>query len=389
MQSKDIMKILYDHEIFTRQDYGGISRYFSELMDKFSIDKNMFVKFPIFFSNNQYLRGKDFVAPVNFLSHQNSWIKKRGIKLLNYINEKKIVTALKIQDFDIFHPTYYTPYYHLDVVTKPMVITIHDMIHEFFPGMFSGSNAVLENKKTLAEKASKIIAVSETTKKDILDFYGINEDKISVVHHGPSFRADPNFYSRPPKIDLPGKYLLYVGKRKSYKNFPFFLKSVGPLLKDSNGLHVVCAGGGNFDENELIQFKELGIERKIIHFSFQNDSVLMEIYRNALAFVFPSLYEGFGIPILEAFFCECPVILSDIPAFREVAGEAGIYFSPTNEESLRWSIQRLKENERLICQLKEKGIAQLKNFSWEKTAAETKSVYRKVLGKEYNLSGSP
>lgn len=366
------MKVLYDHQIFSDQVYGGVSRYFYEMMNYFLKDKEVNFELPILFSNNYYIENASFSKHKTFLKKIDF---KGKDKLLNVFNCKKNIWSLKKQDFDIFHPTYYNPYFLDYIGGKPFVLTIFDMIHEIYPEMFYPTDKTSGRKRLLAEKAAKIIAISENTKNDIIKYFKIDHKKIEVVYLGNSLKIQE---CSKIEMQLPDVYLLYVGDRRSYKNFETFIKSVAKLLIKDSSLNIVCAGGKKFGIKETRIFEELGISNKIYYYSISNDDLLVYLYKNAIAFVYPSLYEGFGIPILEAFSCGCPVALSDVSSFPEIAGDAGIYFNPKDSVSIREAVKNILDNDNLKNELKNKGYEQLKKFSWEKTAEKTKDIYKNI-----------
>ena len=140
---------------------------------------------------------------------------------------------------------------------------------------------------------------------------------------------------------------------------------------------VVCAGGSKFSNDEIILFKDSNIGHKIYHVPI-DDQFLAYLYRNALAFIFPSLYEGFGIPALEAISCSCPTLLSNVSSLPEVGGDAALYFDPEDQSSLREALLEIIKNKSLRDLLKEKAKKQVKKFSWSKTSEETLNLYRKI-----------
>jgi glycosyltransferase involved in cell wall biosynthesis len=367
------MKVLYDHQIFMLQNYGGISRYFYELMN--SYNKHEFIKFDLAlkYSNNYYINDagfsnhKPFFKDINFKGRNtlynftNTWNSKR------YLNKK---------NFDIYHPTYYDTYFLNCLGNKPFVLTIHDMIHEIYKENFTPEDKTAENKKLLASKASKIIAVSQNTKKDIVRFYGISEEKIAVVYHGNSL--DVTKLGSCVKVKLPPKYILFVGLRDGYKNFKNFIRAASSILIEDKELEIVCIGGGAFKQDEKKLLESLNIQDKVFQHSV-DDRTLNEYYKNALMFVYPSDYEGFGIPILEAFTCGCPIALSNTSCFPEVAEDCAIYFDPNDNESIRDSICNIIYDSSLRQDLIKKGYKQVKKFSWEKASKETMNVYESVL----------
>ena len=224
------------------------------------------------------------------------------------------------------------------------------------------------------EKATKIIAISESTKADILDIYPhIDAGKIEVVYLAHSIKTVSNI-----KSDLPKKYILFVGNRLFYKNFIFFLRAVSPILKANPDLYLVCAGGNAFNDEEQELINNLDVNSQILQKNFL-DIELANYYQGAQCFVFPSAYEGFGIPVLEAMACGCPVILADHSSFPEVAGNAGIYFELNNAEDLSNKLNQLLENNNLRTEYKHKGLIQANKFNWQKTAEACLNIYKKSI----------
>ncbi len=363
------MKILYDHQIFSIQEYGGISRYFYEVIRRIKRSDGFSIELSLLFSNNLYL-DESYKYYRFFPNHKF----KGKTRILSLINKCYFIYNLKNLDFDVFHPTYYDPYFLKYLNKKPFVLTIHDMIHEKFPNLFP-KKKVSEHKYLLANKAKKIICVSENTKKDLIEIFKIPEEKIQVVYHGTSFFSTK---IKQKSLQLPETYILYIGKRGGYKNFTYFVKSIAPLLVRNRELKIICAGGGRFSDKEKAFFNKLNIINQVLYLNVTSDNQLAELYRRAVCFVYPSLYEGFGLPILEAFSCGCPVVLSNTSSLPEVAGEAGLYFDPYDEISIRNAIEKIIENMDLREGLIKKGYSRLKLFSWDITAEKTKQIYESI-----------
>jgi glycosyltransferase involved in cell wall biosynthesis len=169
-----------------------------------------------------------------------------------------------------------------------------------------------------------------------------------------------------------------VGNRSGYKNFVFFIESIAGILYNHEDLHVVCAGSLPFTNEEKHFLTNLNLLNQVHHIKI-NDTILKNLYENARAFIFPSLYEGFGLPVLEAFSCGCPVLLSNSSSLPEVGGEGAIYFDPYDSASLTDALENLISDDYLRKQLALKGCERLKLFSWQKTANETKSVYENLI----------
>lgn len=386
------MKLLYDHQVFTWQDYGGISRYFCELMEQFSADPDIEYTLALRYSSNENLKGQPSLNACwskrsTFLSGLPLRIfpavrrsTHADILALLRINKRESVRLLTKQEFDLLHPTYYDPYFLKYIGKKPYVLTVHDMIHELFPGAFSRGDVLKRGwKKQLIENADAIIAISKNTREDILRLTNAEPDHISVIYHGNPFESIKPIPSNKIESVVPEKkYLLFVGNRAGYKNFDFFIRSVAGILKKDAELSVLCAGGGPFSRRELYLLRELRILPKV-HYVPIDEPTLRSLYGNAQAFVFPSLYEGFGFPLLEAFSCGCPVIASNSSSLPEIAGEAARYFDPKNADSLVQGIDAILSDSRYRDSLIGKGYNRLNFFSWKKTAKETKQVYRDLL----------
>ncbi|WP_445370371.1 glycosyltransferase family 4 protein [Methylomonas sp. HW2-6] len=370
------MNILFDHQIFCAQKYGGISRYFTELAKNLAFYDNADVKIfaPIY--KNEYIK------------HLSPNIHT-GISIpdkIPHILARRLANISCISLFfflknnykvDIFHETYYSLYNYRPKGAK-RIITIHDMIHEKHPRAFSCMDRTREFKKNAIKKADHIICVSENTRNDLLDLMDINPDKTSVIHLGHSF---------PPKkplamnIVVNRPYLLYVGKRSAYKNFSGLLKAYAESKILKSRFNIICFGGGNFTEPELSLMKSLGIDHANIIYTSGSDEQLAIYYHSAAAFVYPSLYEGFGIPPLEAMSCNCPVACSNTGSLPEVVGDSANLFQPTDPFDIKLSIEKIVTSSDYSSELKAKGLQRIKLFSWQKCANDTLITYQNILNK--------
>ncbi|MFD1605963.1 glycosyltransferase family 4 protein [Flavobacterium artemisiae] len=375
------MKLILDSQAFNYQKYGGVSRYYTEIFSLLQKNESVEVETPWFFTKNIYYKESSLFNKkqkqktfwLGLLSSFGISIRKKSQKL-NFSETKKIASEY---NFDVFIPTYYDPYFLDFINEKPFVLTVYDMIHELLPQYFSDGEKVKANKLLLIEKATRIIAVSQNTKKDILKLYPhIDASKIDVIYHGTSIKTTEN-----KSIDLPAHYILYVGSRANYKNFNFLLESAKELLKKDPNLYLVCAGGGGFTKEEKELLKSLELENQIIQKDFE-ESELGQFYKKAKCFVFPSLYEGFGIPVLESMASGCPVVLGNHSSFPEVAENAGVYFKMDDKEDLKRKIEELLENDTLRNEFIVKGFEQVKKFTWQNAAEQCLDVYKKAASKK-------
>ncbi len=381
------MRILYDHQAFTIQKYGGVSRCFAELYKNLPKEVNAHIL--VHESDNVYLKDVKGVHPKGY--HFNHFIchwdfpgkcrlhiltdRFRKHKFYPEYNTNYVFEELDKGDFDIFHPTYYSDYFLPHLHGKPFVLTIHDMIPELYPQYYGNDNVQIVMKRKLAPLAKAIIAVSENTKQDIIRILGIPEEKIHVVYHGCSLPIVKES-SKP----FPFPYILFVGARWTYKNFIPFVRSSAPILKKHKDLHIVCTGS-EFESEEITLLEELGIRNRFIHQWVKNDTDLYNLYHYALCFVYPSEYEGFGIPILEAYQADCPVLLNRQSCFPEIADEAAIYFDMDAcqnnfAERLETFMEMNKDDREKLL---EKQRQRLQHFSWEQSAKQLAQVYYSIL----------
>lgn len=368
------IRVLYDQQIFSLQPYGGISRYFSQLTAALRLQNQVHPHVVSGFSQNRYLNKQ---SPL-WLDHGLRLIPARYQgKLLERINREYLKWRIPTIDFDLFHPTYYNPYFIPHIKNKPFVLTVFDMIHEIFRDQFPVSTKLIEQKKFLCDRARQIITISANTRNDLLRIYDLPSEKVHVVHFGPPDLEQGE--SAPlAELRLPDRFLLYVSHRGQYKNFLEWLHAIAPVLHGDPGLKIVAVGGGSFNEQEQWTIHTLKIYQQVIQIT-PGDRDLAMIFQRAIAFVYPSLYEGFGLPILEAFLLGCPVVCSDTSCFPEVAGDAAVYFDPRDADSMRLAIGRVLADESLRQDLIRKGRQRVQEFSWAKAAEQTTAVYRLAL----------
>lgn len=366
------MKILYDHQAFSIQRYGGVSRYFCELMKNLPSEHQF--KLSVISTDNHYIQeNKNKFRKINFLPDKDfkgkGTIQKKLYSLNQYYSKHSITT----NNFDLFHPTYYDNYF-LNKLKKPFIITVHDLINIKFKDTFNIDDEIGFQMRRLINKANRIIAISENTKKDLIEIFNINPDKIDVIYHGYNKK---NSLKSENIIKKFGQYILFVGARSQYKNFKILAEAISKLLKTEKNLKLVCVGRP-FNNEENLLLSKLGIANQTKAL-YVNEDTLNDLYSNALLFVYPSLYEGFGMPILEAFANNCPVCLSNTSCFPEIAGNAGAYFDPHDQESVLFAVKNVIYNNSYAEKLVLAGQERLKSFSWEKAAKETISSYYKAI----------
>ena len=382
------MKVLYDSQAFDMQTHGGVSRCFAELYAHRPafVDASISIKE----TNNVYLKDLGFPEAgevyKHFLCAKDTKLKHFLFKLtynLKYgdfsrwdkqplINRNEAKPVIKNGDYDIFHPTFYDDYFLRLIGKKPFVITVHDMISE----IFSMDHSQAKQKLAVIPKAAHIIAVSEQTKKDLVRIMNVPQEKVSVVYHG----ADEEPYIPSSTASFAVEYILYVGSRYVYKNITAFCKSCVGILKRHPQLKIVCTGVP-FSPEEIQLFESLGIKDRMVHRFVQTRQELFDLYHYAITFVYPSKYEGFGIPILEAYKADCPVMLNRASCFPEIAGDAAVFFDLNSEKSdfeeQFETLYRLTGDER--GELIQRQRERMKLYSWSKSAAQLADVYKEVL----------
>ncbi len=360
-------KILFDNQMFTLQRFGGVTRYFADLM--YNLPKGEFVaEVPMRYCENHYVT-KTYGQEYEKITFPDNYRFRRQVYML--VNKHIAWKAIRFGNYDIFHPTYFNPYFLKSVKRsgKPFVLTVHDMTFERYPQDVLIYDRTIPHKKRLIAEADHIIAVSENTKRDIIELLGTDPSKISVVHHGYRPIAEP----APQLFD---RYVLYVGERKGYKNFLPWLSAIRSIFNFDPNLKVVCTGSP-FSASELKLFDKWSITDRLVHIA-ANDAQMASLYRHALCFVFPSHYEGFGIPILEAFANGCPVCLSNASSFPEVAGDAAMFFNPNDAQSMLDTLKELLVSQTLRTELGRKGLERSKDFSIERMVEQTCDVYRNL-----------
>lgn len=361
------MRIAYDHQIFSWQEYGGISRYFFELATRVCRSGLCEAKVYAPLYINRYLRDAQWP---NVIGRYIAPLPKTG-RAMQILNAMLVRRLLHRDTPDLVHETYYFEK-RLAPARARIVITVHDMIHEKFKQCYPTWDTTSIRKRRAVERADHIICVSENTRRDLVDILGVERSRTSVVHHGCSQLAEaPD--AAPPVVGRP--YIVYVGLRQCYKNFIALLEAFaisGVLRKE---FVLVCFGGGQMNSGEFRQIASLGIPRDAVVSMTGGDRLLANLFRHAAAFVYPSLYEGFGMPPLEAMSCGCPVACSNTSSLPEVCGEAAEYFDPGSPESIRMAIERVVLSSERRAQLIRAGHAQSRRFNWDECAGHTAAVY--------------
>lgn len=356
------MKVLFDHQLFSWQRYGGASKYFAMLLSHLPSD---IWETSTWLSNNAYVEHLNLFPYKRFLP--SFYFRGQG-RFMHEIGKFNSIIKLYRKKYDIYHQTHFDPYGLPFIGHKPMVTTFHDIN---FSTINPNPKVVKWQRKSL-ERADFIISISENTRQDLMRLFNVPESKTTVIYHG---IIPPPQLPTTKIFDFP--YILYVGARDNYKNFHRLIDAFSITLKTFPDLKLVCTWK-SFSPHEHELFRRLNIDKNIEHYS-ATESEMNTLYRDALFFIFPSLYEGFGMPILEAMTNHCPVLLSNSSCFPEIAQDAAMYFDPKSVDDMSDKMNMMVENSELRNMLVQKGDLRVKYFSWERCAAQHLKIYESLL----------
>lgn len=362
------MDILFDGKIFAMQRAGGINRYFANLIARLPENCN-----PTLTTRQE--------LGVTVPAHPRLSIKEyhpfRPHRISRPLEKAYFRSLERMHRYNIAHPTYYSllTQQEFDCYRCPVVVTVYDMIHELFPQdlQTDTERSVWRQKKQAVERADAIICISENTKRDLIALYPQVEAKTVVTYL--ATEMDMSFtLGTQPVPERP--YFLFVGGRNSYKNFDGLLTALHQVVPRWPNA-CVCVVGSAFSEAESKTIASLGLTGHFEHYGQADDRHLAKLYNRSLALLYPSRYEGFGIPPLEAMACETVVVGAAVSSVPEVVGDAGLLFDPDSSELTDILLALLGgsvDRDDLI----QKGRQRAKHFSWDKTAAQTVAVYQKV-----------
>jgi glycosyltransferase involved in cell wall biosynthesis len=356
----DRFVVIFGPEIWSLQQNGGVSRYCYELIRNL---QNLGIEARVLQTknNNDYTKKLDPNTVHKIKSH-----RKKDVK-------DAIASVMQNFDRGIYHATYYS-LGNLKVAKEfnlKTIVTVHDLIGDILPTRIKWyQRRNLEQERT-SKVCDELIAVSHNTKNDIKKFYGINGNKITVTHLGVSEMKSNKSISEFAEIP----FVLHVGKRNGYKNFALTLEAIAEC-EALKYLNIVAFGGGEITEEEMVYITEAKMKSRVKHIT-GDDEILSYLYQSAIALIYPSTYEGFGIPPLEAMRLNCPVIASNSSSIPEICGDSIMYFDCTSTESLQVALLQLIKNPGHYST--EKARSQSLNYSWENTAKETLDVYLKAI----------
>ncbi|MCK5415988.1 glycosyltransferase family 4 protein [Candidatus Parcubacteria bacterium] len=365
------------------EDVGrGIGRYIKEIVDSIILKdkKNVYI---IFLSGDNY----------NNFNINNPHIRKVLVKSRWYslCEQFEMPYLIKKHKIDLMHfPHFNVPLF----CTVPFIVTIHDLILTKFPTLRASTlHPILYKIKDFAykilikntiKKSEKILTVSQFTKDDIIEQFNSSEKKITITYEGVSKQINPQKIDDKKvllRYNLHKPYLLYVGSAYPHKNLEILVEVFNEINKNNKNLDLVIVGKDDYFFKCLknLAYK---FENKNIKFpGFIPDTELASFYHNAKAYIFPSLYEGFGLPPLEAMYYACPVLSSNRSCLPEILGDAAVYFNPKNKKEIQEKIIEILDNKVLRDSQIKKGHKQIKKYNWDNCVNQTLEEYNKVLKK--------
>jgi len=374
------MNILYDPYIFSLQKAGGINRYVSNLIERLPDTFHPFI----------------FRKTENHL-HVPSSANLKLFWLPPYLSHSSWLLHAKLRSIDIIHPTYYqlTPPFTWANIPGKVIVTVHDFIMARFAKRWAKSSVVISNQIAAIKRADHLICVSQATENDLLERFPECASKSSVIHLASSlariFHTDgaggaaKMYEVRQESISTDKysgqRYFLFVGSRSFYKNFYLTLQAFALLKKKNADLRLVVVGEV-WNQEELEKIKQLGIFDSLDLIEYPNDHTLGMLYKDASALFYPSEYEGFGLPPLEAMSMGVPVIALKTSSLPEVVGSGGILIEPAHAsaEALAEAASSLLDaSSETRNYFSLKAIEQASRFSWEKTVQETTALYNSLL----------
>lgn len=366
--SNQQLRVVFDPQIFQLQKYGGISRTFVEVYKNLALEKEAYFQIVAPFHVNSYLKNLGHTNNYFVPYSTNRFSVNKTIQYFSYRKAQDIISRIQPS---FIHETFYgenLPWHH----NYKLITTIHDLVREY-----QGNHKdKLRRKRKAIERASAFICVSKTTMQKFVEFYKIDQSLVQVVYPGANhLNINENIASFATEE---ADFLLYVGQRDGYKNWINAIKAYAKSAYLRKNFKFVCYGGGQFTKQERQLLQDFGIAANVLHYS-GSDVLLTALYFRAACLISTSLDEGFGLPLIEAMHLGCPIAVSNIDIYREVADTKASFFDPYDIDSIAFTIE---------SQLSVLNIDRMKGriapdsqtkFTWEKSASELHKSYKNFL----------
>jgi glycosyltransferase involved in cell wall biosynthesis len=365
-----VISIAYDHQFFSMFPYSGITRYHYEVIARLAGDPSVAVSLFMGWHKTRFDYARFKKKDAHFFGFRRPAIP-RTTRLFNTLNEALFPLFLARSRSALYHQTYYR--YYVPAFRGKRVLTVYDMTYELFPDKFFPNDPAILEKHESISRADAIVAISASTKNDLVRLLSVPPGKISVVYLANSLKAIPR--EKPP-MDRP--YILYVGQRVPHKNFPVLLNAYCRSPRIHREFCLVCFGGDPFTDEEKKVLADHGLLDRARHCA-GSDELLAACYAGASLLAYPSLYEGFGLPLLEAMHYGCPVVSSNAGSLPEIGGKAGIYFEPNSADELAAAMERVLFDAAVRNGMIERGRLRERDFSWDTCASQTLSLYKSLL----------
>ena len=362
------MRVAFDEQIFAIQRHGGISRVFAELAREFETDPGHGVQLqpvnaPIV---NEYILRDRTTAHRLVVRPGRHWATTIA---------RSMARRRHTGPADIVHSTFYLPRMLKDYPQAKRVVTVHDMIPEIFPKSRRRLD-FLTSKHEYVRTADHVVCISESTKRDLLRIFPDVTAPITVIHHGVGVGFGPDV---PPLPAFPDNYVIHVGMRQDYKDGATLFRAFAQIASGYRDLQLILVGGGPITSREQQLLTSLGIETRVTQTTLREPD-LPGAYANARMCVFPSRYEGFGLPALEAMASGTPVVLCDSSSLPEIGGEAAWYFEPGDDAVLAKQMSAILDDRQVAQAVARQGLDRAASFTWNNSAAKLAAVYRHTIG---------